>query len=205
MRKESYVNIKDIYEIPFKVLHTCWKDLDFHLNKESYQMLVTDLFQRNVDKLAVRLEDYSISCASHQPAATNPPAPTLDYSDDEGRGGRLPHAARYAGSSGSPRLSARYSSPVQYGTFTRGSIAAPYQYAPGAGGSNNARPYEHARGTYSGYQHVQARLDVSLLPRNRYSTAQRDVHARRKGGLTWLQAFVIFALVVVIAYFGLKP
>lgn len=85
MKKESYVNTKTIHEIPFEVLRNCWRDNDLHLEKESYRILASGLWNQNVAELARRLKGHGIfeEVQVHQPRiptiATTSNTRTYDY------------------------------------------------------------------------------------------------------------------------------
>lgn len=198
MKKQSYVNTKDIHEIPLSILQPFWHDSDLHLKKESYQKLVIALFQQNVAKLAIKLEDHGLSGGSHGSAHTLTPAPILDCGVDRDCDRELRYGTRYIGVSSPPSL------PAQYGTFTP-ALPATHQRGPIAVSSASyAGPSYHARVAYSGHQHVPSRPDALILPYYRDSAVQHTVDAGGNEGSNCPQILVAVAVVLVIAYFVFK-
>jgi hypothetical protein len=79
MKKQSYINFKELYEIPFTVLRPCWRDSDLHLEKASYQILTAELWKRNVGELGVTLSGHGILEQTSQPVYGQVPVPTSSY------------------------------------------------------------------------------------------------------------------------------
>lgn len=67
MKKQSYVNFKEMHEIPFTVLRPCWRDYDLHLDRVSYKMLAVELWKNNVGELSIQLRGHGISEHTAQP------------------------------------------------------------------------------------------------------------------------------------------
>uniref|UniRef100_A0A8H7TT21 Uncharacterized protein n=1 Tax=Bionectria ochroleuca TaxID=29856 RepID=A0A8H7TT21_BIOOC len=89
MKKPSYVNIKNIHEIPFKILRECWQDDDFHLESKSYGTLIKVLWKQNVAELDIRLRGHGIFERVHQSTRVETPRSTLNLSAEERRLVRL--------------------------------------------------------------------------------------------------------------------
>ncbi|CVK96032.1 uncharacterized protein FMAN_13949 [Fusarium mangiferae] len=137
MKKRSYVNIRDVHEIPFVALRSCWRDNDLHLETSSYQMLTSELWKQNLGGLAARLKGHGIfervaqSTYSELPVPVRISHPGQELTQDLGRG------TNFARTSSSP-LS------VSYGTFIQSSAASvPQSYATVSTTSNAARDYHY--------------------------------------------------------------
>ncbi|CAH0053841.1 unnamed protein product [Clonostachys solani] len=99
MKKQSYVNTKNIHEIPFAILRTCWQDGDFHLESESYRTLTSVLWKQNVAELTTRLRGHGIFEPVRQPAHVGTPRAALNRSTN----GRHPNVLGYSAGANSPK------------------------------------------------------------------------------------------------------
>ncbi|CAH0023665.1 unnamed protein product [Clonostachys rhizophaga] len=85
MKKQSYVNIQNIHEVPFDILRECWHDDDFYLESKSYGTLIKVLWKQNVAELDVRLRGHGIFERMHQSTRVETPRSTLNLSAEERR------------------------------------------------------------------------------------------------------------------------
>ncbi|KAH6964881.1 hypothetical protein EDB82DRAFT_511172 [Fusarium venenatum] len=138
MKKQSYVNFKEMHEIPFTVLRPCWRDNDLHLDRVSYKMLVVEFWKNNVGELTVELRGHGILEHTAQPTYVHVPIPTSNrylYQGQSQQPGYQTSSTRIF----NPPIS------ESYGTFARTSTdtiqpqnSTPYPIAPTATAARNA-------------------------------------------------------------------
>ncbi|CZR44849.1 uncharacterized protein FPRO_14601 [Fusarium proliferatum ET1] len=139
MKKRSYVNIKDVHEIPFVALRSCWRDNDLHLETISYQILTSELWKQNLGGLATRLKGHGIFERTAQSTCSEAPVPVRIAHPGQGLTQDLGRGTNFARISSSP-LS------TSYGTFIQNSTASvPQSYATVHNSANAARDYHYPR------------------------------------------------------------
>ncbi|RBR19403.1 hypothetical protein FVER53590_29378 [Fusarium verticillioides] len=195
MKKNSYVNIKDIHEIPFVALRSCWRDNDLHLETTSYQILTSELWKRNLGDLVIRLDGHGIFERSGQSASSEVPVPVRASHQS------LRRDTSFARTSSSP-LSA------SYGTFTQNPMASyPRSYASVLANSNAARDYNLPSRVYQFQQSVPVMHgDIPSQP-SRFRTAQRhydEVNLETRWP-NWLTIIAIICFLVAVWYYFANP
>jgi hypothetical protein len=171
MKKQSYINFKELYEIPFTVLRPCWRDSDLHLEKASYQILTAELWKRNVGELGVTLSGHGILEQTAQPAYGQVPVPTSSYP-----------------------VPSYYQYPV-YGTSSTG-ISTPYWTDPATSVAKNAAWIQNY--SVRAHQVRQARLARSthlMTERTRFPVDQW-AHDEGNNDGSCLRIFVILCVFV---------
>ncbi|KAF5707420.1 hypothetical protein FMUND_11091 [Fusarium mundagurra] len=186
MKKNSYVNVKDIHEIPFVALRSCWRDNDLHLETTSYQILTSELWKQNLEELAVRLRGHGIFERVAQSAYSEVPVPVRVSHQSLGRDTSIARA------SSSP-LSA------SYGTFIQNPMASyPRSYASVLANANAARHYNHPSRVYQFQQSVPVRHGDIPSQQSRFRTEQRhyDEVNLETSGPNWLTIIVIICFLL---------
>ncbi|KAH7153863.1 hypothetical protein DER46DRAFT_389504 [Fusarium sp. MPI-SDFR-AT-0072] len=167
MKKQSYVNIKDIHEIPFEALRSCWRDNDLHLETMSYQILTSELWKQNLGELASRLKGHGIFERVAQSAYSEVPISVPIRHTDQGFTQSLGRGTSFTRTSSSP-LSA------SYGTFAQSSTASiPLSYAPAPATANPARDYIYPSRVHQFQQSVLMRHDDVTSQQSHFRTEQR--------------------------------
>lgn len=121
MKKQSYVNAKDIHKIPFAILRHCWRDNDLHLEDSSYQMLVSELWQQNIAQLRIQLQGHGIFQRGVESIHVEDPA----FEGGGNRSTSKDHQRPARPSALSEPASILAPLPTPYGTFIRISQAPP--------------------------------------------------------------------------------
>ncbi|KAF5602510.1 hypothetical protein FPCIR_1851 [Fusarium pseudocircinatum] len=195
MKKNSYVNIKDIHEIPFIALRPCWRDNDLHLETTSYQILTSELWKQNLGELAVRLKDHGIFEQVGQSAYSEVPVPVRVSHQSLGRD------TNFARTSSSP-LSA------SYGTFIQNSMASyPRSYASVLANAKAARDYNRPSGVYQFQQSVPVRHGDIPSQQSRFRTERRryDEVNLEASGPNWLTIIAIICFLLAAWYWLADP
>ncbi|KAG7429229.1 hypothetical protein Forpi1262_v009392 [Fusarium oxysporum f. sp. raphani] len=166
MKKQSYVNTKNIHEIPFIALRSCWRDGDLHLERESVRLLASELWKQNVAELSVRLKGHGIFERVAQSAYNELPVPVFVRHAEGGLPYKLGHGTSFTGTS---RLL-----PASYGTFIQSLKVATHPQTPTTTTTiTGAREtYNYPRGIYQGRQPVLARSGDAVSLQSRFPTAQ---------------------------------
>jgi hypothetical protein len=167
MKKKSYVNIKDIHEIPFVALRSCWRDNDLHFETMSYQILASELWKRNLGELAVRLKGHGIFERVAHSAYGEVPVPVSVSHTNQGLAQGRGRGTSFARIS-SPPLSA------SYGTFTQSSTTTPRSYAPVPTTAYAGRDYDYSSRIYQFQQSVPVRHSDVASRQNSLRTEQRN-------------------------------
>lgn len=196
MKKRSYVNIKDVHEIPFVALRSCWRDNDLHLETMSYQMLTSELWKQNLGGLAARLKGHGIFERVAQSTYSEVPVPARNAHTGQGLIQDLARGTNFARTSSSP-LSA------SYGTFIQNSAASiPQSYATVPTTANAARDYHYPSRVHQFRPSVLARRDDAPSQQMYSRTEQRrygEDHPETDPSF-WLNLVVIICLLVAIWY-----
>ncbi|KAF4499941.1 hypothetical protein FAGAP_3942 [Fusarium agapanthi] len=201
MKKNSYVNIKDIHEIPFAALRSCWRENDLHLETISYQILTSELWKRNLGELAVRLKGHGIFERVVHSAYSEVPVPVRVSPTDQGLTQGLGHDTSFARTPSFP-LSA------SYGTFTQSSTAStPRSYASVLTTANAARDYNYPSRVYQFQQSVPARHGDVTSQQSPFRTEQRhgDEVNLETSETIWLSLIPIICFLVAVWYWLANP
>lgn len=201
MKKNSYVNIKDIHEIPFVALRSCWRDNDLHLETTSYQVLASELWKRNLGDLAVRLKGHGIfERVAHSAHGGVPVAVSVSHTNQglsQGRG----RATSSATISSSP-LSA------SYGTFTQSSTTPiPRSYTPVPTTAYAGRDYDYSSRIYQFQQSVPVRHSDVISRQSPLRTEQRnynEVHSEPDWP-DWLGLLALICFMLAAWYYFSNP
>ncbi|KAF5972526.1 hypothetical protein FCOIX_9320 [Fusarium coicis] len=188
--KNSYVNIKDVHEIPFVALRSCWRDNDLLLETTSYQILTSELWKRNLGDLVIRLDGHGIFERSGQSASSEVPVPVHFSHQSLGRD------ISFARTS-SPPLSA------SYGTFIQNSTTSyPRSYASVLANANAARDYNYPSKVYQFQQTVPVRHGDIASQQSRLRTEQRyhDEVNLETSGPNWLETIAIICFLLAAWY-----
>ncbi|KAF5964972.1 hypothetical protein FBULB1_12479 [Fusarium bulbicola] len=195
MKKNSYVNIKNIHEIPFVALRSCWRDNDLHLETISYQVLTSGLWKRNLGELAIRLKGHGIFERVAQSTYSEIPVPV-----------RVSHKGLTRGTSfartSSPPLSATY------GTFTESATASNTRsYASVLTTANVPRVYGYPSSVYQSQQSVPVRQGAIPSQQSRFRTEQRydDQVDSEASEPIWLSLIPIICFLVAVWYWLANP
>jgi hypothetical protein len=199
MKKQSYVNTKNVHEIPYTALRSCWRDGDLHLEKESVRLLASELWKQNVAELSIRLQGHGIFERVAQSAYKELPVPAFARHSEGGLPRQLGHGTSFTGTS---RLL-----PASYGTFAQDLRVATHPQAPttttASTGVSQANNYP--RGMYQGRQSVPARSgDAMSLPngvsttRWTYNEADTD-----PDGTNWLARGLTITCFLVAGWYWL--
>jgi hypothetical protein len=154
MKKRSYVNTKDVYELPFAILRQCWHDSDLHLDEKSYKTLVTRLWKQNVAERVTRLKGHGIFERASRSAHIETPVRISEHCANRPR-----YSASYIRESDSPSTSALY------GTFAAGSATLTHPHTLLNNVSSNVRQYSYPPMVSGRYQATPPPLDTISLPR----------------------------------------
>lgn len=196
MKKRSYVNIKDVHEIPFVALRSCWRDNDLHLETMSYQILTSELWKQNLGGLATRLKGHGIFERVAQSTYSELPVPVRNAHTGQRLTQDLGRGTNFARISSSP-LSA------SYGTFIQSSAASvPQSYATVSTTANAARDYHYPSMVHPLRPSVLARHDDAPSQQMYSRTEQRrygEDHPETDPPF-WLNFVIIICLLVAIWY-----
>ncbi|KAF5672099.1 hypothetical protein FCIRC_8517 [Fusarium circinatum] len=190
MKKNSYVNIKDIHEIPFAALRSCWRDNDLHLETSSYQVLTSELWKRNLGELAVRLRGHGIFEQAAQSAYSEVPVHVRVSHQGLGRGTSFAKTSR-------PPLSATY------GTFTQSTAASNTRsYASVLSTANVPRVYNYPSSIYQSQQSVPVTQGSIPSQQSRFRIEQRynDQVDSETNEPNWLAPIAIICFLVAAWY-----
>ncbi|OBS15186.1 hypothetical protein FPOA_13928 [Fusarium poae] len=207
MKKESYVNIKEIYEIPFGVLRPCWRDSHLHLDRASYQILTAELWKNNIGELGYMLRRHGILEQVTRPTHGQVPVsasswyPSHSYSQQPGYGAT------------STRI---LDSPTSeyYGTFTRStptiqpqiSTSRPiattppparnatrvYNYPVGAHQARQSRPARHSQ--------IKSRQPEIRMDHRHYNENNNDASGPSCFGFLFILCIFIAACYYFLKY-----
>jgi hypothetical protein len=192
MKKPSYVNTRTVHIIPVAILRPCWQGYDFHLDKESYNLLKITIWREDVAKLAVQLKGHGIFEHVHQPAHVQMPAPTLGCSSNRRHLLESGNSSAYIGASSQTRP------PASYGTFSQGWPVTAYPNIREAPATRITTTHNTPRPIHSGYSPEPPRpnYDASRQYRSSveqsYNTVGRD---QDKWSCTLVFVVIIFFLV----------
>jgi hypothetical protein len=145
MKKRSYVNTKDVYELPFTILRQCWHDSDLHLDEKSYKTLVTRLWKQNVADRVTKLKGHGLFERASRSAHIENPLRISEHCANRPR-----YSASCTRESDSPSTSALY------GTFPAGSATLTHPHAL----FSNVRQYSYPPMVSGGYQATPPPLDT---------------------------------------------
>lgn len=200
MKKQSYVNTKNIYEIPFIALRPCWREGDLHLEKESVRLLASELWKQNVAELSIRLQGHGIFERAAQSVYNELPVPAFARRDEVGLPRQLGNGTSFSGTS---RLL-----PASYGTFAQNLRVVNHPQVPttttASRGVSQANNYPH--GMYQGRQCVPARSGDAMSLPNGFSTARSPYNGANTdaAGTNWLARGLTVTFFLVAGWYWLS-
>ncbi|RFN41757.1 glycosyl hydrolase [Fusarium flagelliforme] len=200
MKKQSYVNTKNIYEIPFIALRPCWRDGDLHLEKESVRLLASELWKQNVAELSIRLEGHGIFERVAQSAYNELPVPAFAPHAERGLPRQLGHDTSFTGTS--------RPLPASYGTFAQSLRVATHPQAPTTTTASRdvSQANNYPRGIYQGRQSVPARPGDPMSLPNGFPTARWTFNEANTDadGPNWLALGLTITCVLVAAWYWFR-
>jgi hypothetical protein len=200
MKKQSYVNTKNIHEIPYIALRPCWRDGDLHLEKESVRLLVSELWKQSVSELSIRLKGHGIFERVAQSAYNELPVPAFTHRAEGGLNRQLGHGTSFTGTS--------RPLPTSYGTFAQNLGVATHPQAPTTTTANTgvSEAYNYPRGIYQGRQSVPARSGDVMSRPNGFSTVRSTYNEANADadGTNWLARGLTITCVLGAVWYWLR-
>jgi hypothetical protein len=199
MKKPSYVNTRTVHIIPVAILRPCWQGYDFHLDKESYNLLKITIWREDVAKLAVQLKGHGIFEHVHQPAHVRVPAPILGCSSNRR------HPLEPGNSSVHIGASSQTNPHASYGTFPQGWPGTAYPNVREAPATSIARIHNTSRPIHSGDPPEPSRPNYGASRQYR-SSVEQSYHRIDRDQDNWscALAFVVMIFLSVVEWYMLN-